>query len=274
MLCTDLDRTLLPNGAHAESANARQRFQQLVSRAEVTLVYVSGRDRKLVQRAIDKYAIPCPDYVISDVGSRIYRAFDGQWDYLSSWERWIQQDWGDMTDAHIREYLSGIEQIRLQERERQNQHKVSYYLDPDTEHTAVIREIEERLDLLGIQSNIIWSRDDIEKVGLMDILPAGASKQHAMEYLMQQLDFSLEQTVFAGDSGNDMSVLASPIRSILVANAGADVKAMALEQAIINNRPDSLYIASGDFMGMNGNYSAGILEGVVHYLPETQGWLK
>jgi hypothetical protein len=27
-------------------------------------------------------------------------------------------------------------------------------------------------------------------------------------------------------------------------------------------------------MGMNGNYSAGILEGIAHFLPQTRAWLE
>lgn len=273
MLCTDLDRTLLPNGAHAESANARQRFRQFVSRDEITLVYVSGRDKGLVKEAIENYAIPCPDYVISDVGSMIYKVSDRMWDCLRSWEQLIQQDWGDTTHIEIQQYLSGIREIRLQEKHKQNRHKVSFYVNLGAEHAGVIQKIEKKLNPLGIQSNIIWSIDDIEDVGLVDILPSSASKKHAMEYLMQQLDFTLDETVFAGDSGNDMSVITSPVRSILVANATRDVKTTAEERVLKNNRSDNLYIARGDFMDMNGNYSAGILEGVVHYFPETQRWL-
>jgi len=35
----------------------------------------------------------------------------------------------------------------------------------------------------------------------------------------------------------------------------------------------SLYLAHGGLLGMNGNYSAGILEGVVHFIPATRDWL-
>ena len=31
---------------------------------------------------------------------------------------------------------------------------------------------------------------------------------------------------------------------------------------------EALYLAKGGFLGMNGNYSAGILEGVAHYHPK------
>ncbi len=58
------------------------------------------------------------------------------------------------------------------------------------------------------------------------------------------------------------------LRSAIVANASDDVKAGAIEETEINNREDTLYIASGDCCGMNGNYSAGIVEGILHYMPQ------
>lgn len=45
LICTDLDRTLIPNGPQPESPKARALFRRLVSREEVTLAYVSGRHR-------------------------------------------------------------------------------------------------------------------------------------------------------------------------------------------------------------------------------------
>ena len=34
-----------------------------------------------------------------------------------------------------------------------------------------------------------------------------------------------------------------------------------------------LYLAGGGLLGMNGNYSAGVLEGIVHFMPQTAAWL-
>jgi len=36
---------------------------------------------------------------------------------------------------------------------------------------------------------------------------------------------------------------------------------------------DALYLAHGNLLGMNGNYSAGILEGCVHYMPAILAWI-
>ena len=98
---------------------------------------------------------------------------------------------------------------------------------------------------------------------------ASANKRHAIEFLMEQLGFDLSNTVFAGDSGNDLAVLASPIQSVLVANASVEVQHEAKQLALNMGQADALYFADGDFLGMNGNYSAGILEGVAHFMPET-----
>ena len=111
------------------------------------------------------------------------------------------------------------------------------------------------------------------RIGLLDILPASANKKHAIEFIMKEFDFSLTETIFAGDSGNDISVMASPIQSIVVANATDSVKSLALKQAKLNGQDNSLYIAHGDYAGMNGNYGAGILEGIVHYMPDASQWI-
>ena len=44
LLCTDLDRTLIPNGPQPESAQAREHFARFAAHPQVTLAYVSGRD--------------------------------------------------------------------------------------------------------------------------------------------------------------------------------------------------------------------------------------
>lgn len=80
--------------------------------------------------------------------------------------------------------------------------------------------------------------------------------------------------VFAGDSGNDLDVLTSGMQSILVGNAAADVRRTATHRLTEIGRIDRLYLATGDFHGMNGNYAAGVLEGVAHFFPETASWFQ
>ncbi|HEB56795.1 MAG TPA: HAD-IIB family hydrolase [Gammaproteobacteria bacterium] len=267
LLCTDLDRTLLPNGEQAESPGARDRFATLASLPGITLVYVTGRHIELVQNAIDKYSLPQPVYAISDVGSKIYRVEQEQWSSLSDWEKEIDCDWGNANHAMLRRLLHDLADLRLQESSKQNTHKLSFYVSLNIDHEALLNEIEERLAMHGVRVSLIWSIDEAAAIGLLDILPQRASKLHAIEFLARQLDFEIDDILFAGDSGNDLAVLSSAIPSVLVANASAEVKQIAQEQASVTRHAEALYIAHGGFLNMNGNYSAGILEGIAHFHP-------
>jgi hypothetical protein len=60
---------------------------------------------------------------------------------------------------------------------------------------------------------------------------------------------------------------------VLVANAQPVVREFALQRAQALGCEEQLYIARGRFMGMNGNYSAGMLEGIAFYYPQTLEWM-
>ena len=269
LLCTDLDRTLLPNGPQVESSGARDNFKQLVMQPGVTLVYVTGRDRRLVEDAIDEYQLPQPDYVIADVGSTIYQLHQGSWRYWDQWQQEISPDWNGKShdDMHVL-FGSLLFPLNLQEDSKQNTYKLSYYVALDADHEALMSEMHSILVKQEIRASLIWSIDELAGTGLLDVLPANANKRHAIEFLMEQRGFDFTNTVFAGDSGNDLAVFTSPIQSVVVANASADVRDEAKQLALNMGQINALYFAQGGYLGMNGNYSAGILEGVAHYMPE------
>ena len=235
----------------------------------VTLVYVTGRDRTLVEDAIDEYRLPQPDYVIADVGSTIYEIQQHDWRHLDKWQQEISPDWAGRSHDDMHSLFSSSLLLKLQEDTKQNTYKLSYYVPLEADHETLMSEMHATLVNMKIRASLIWSIDELAGTGLLDVLPASANKRHAIEFLMKQLGFDLSNTVFAGDSGNDLAVLTSPIRSVLVANASADVRDEAKQMALNLGEMDALYFAHGGFLGMNGNYSAGILEGVAHYMPET-----
>ena len=269
LLCTDLDRTLIPNGPQPESPSAHELFKSLSAREEITLTYVTGRHRALIEQAIAEFRLPLPDYAIADVGTTIYRITPDGWQNWDAWSEQIAPDWQGMTHGEICNLLCGFEMLRLQEKEKQNRYKLSYYAPMEIDAQTLTEAMGVVLKKSGIKANLIWSIDEKEKVGLLDVLPASANKLFALHFLMQQKGFRLEDTLFAGDSGNDLDVLLSDIPSVLVANANEEIKA----QAARTNK-EELYIAKGGYLGMNGNYSAGILEGVAHYWPEMGNWLS
>jgi hypothetical protein len=87
---------------------------------------------------------------------------------------------------------------------------------------------------------------------------------------MKQEQFSEDNTVFAGDSGNDLDVLTSGLKAILVKNAMDEVRKEAIETLSARHMVHRLYFPKGNYCGMNGNYAAGVLEGLVHFFPETK----
>jgi sucrose-6-phosphatase len=274
LICTDLDRTLLPNGIQPESPGARAAFSRLVSCPEVTLAYVSGRHRELIEDAIRDYQLPLPDWVIGDVGTTIYQVRAGEWRYWQEWELDIGADWRGLTADDLRPLFTDLQALHLQEDSKQNRYKLSYYLPLQTDSSELQREMSRRLNLASIAASLIYSVDEASSTGLLDVLPALATKHHAVEFLMQHQGFDYSNTVFAGDSGNDLPVLVSPIHSVLVANAGSEVVEQAKTQALQQGTLAALYLAQGGFLGMNGNYSAGIVEGVAHYHPDTRFWME
>jgi len=266
LLCTDLDRTLMPNGPQPESPRAREYFRRLCESPRLTLAYVSGRHRSLVQKAIANYRLPRPDYVVGDVGTTLYRVGDdAAWQPQEEWERQISGDWAGRGQQDLAKLFSDIKTLRLQEQSKQNHYKLSYYVPLQADRHSLNRLMLERLLAAGINASLVWSVDEPAGVGLLDVLPAGATKLHAVEFLMQSLGFGLENTLFCGDSGNDMPVLVSPIPAVLVNNASPDVRTEAIRLARERGTQASLYLAQGGYLQMNGNYSAGILEGVAHF---------
>ncbi|MCL5974606.1 MAG: HAD-IIB family hydrolase [Gammaproteobacteria bacterium] len=266
LLCTDMDRTVIPNGMQAEHPDARRRFRQFCQSDNICLVYVTGRHRQLVEKAIRTYSLPLPDYIISDVGTKIFQFKDKRWQEVQSWCDEIDQDWNGNSHSDLKALLSDIKDLQLQELSKQNTHKLSFYLPLYLDKDAVINSVQQRLAAKQIQASVMWSIDELTNVGLLDVLPEHATKLHAIEFLQNRLGYDDKEVIFAGDSGNDMPVLASPIQSVVVNNASAEIKAMAQQLVTENGHPQSLYIAVNPGpLGMNGNYSAGVLQGVWHY---------
>jgi sucrose-6F-phosphate phosphohydrolase len=274
LICTDLDRTLIPNGPQSESPGARETFSAIAARPEVALAYVSGRHRALVQSAISSYVLPIPDYVVADVGTTIYELEDREtWHHLKSWDAQIAADWNNLSHIELKHLLADVPALRLQESRKQNRHKLSYYVPLHADRDALSALIRQRLENEGVRPSLVWSVDEPAGIGLLDVLPAGATKYHAVCALIERLNLSPEQTVFCGDSGNDIEVLVSHIPAVLVANAQPEVRVAATTLAAQGGHADRLYCAEGGFAGMNGNYAAGIIEGLVHYHPVIASWL-
>lgn len=274
LLCTDMDRTIIPNGRQREHHKARPQFTALCSMPQITLVYVTGRSLSLVQKAIFEYDLPEPEYIISDVGTKIYEGKEGSWREIRLWQGLIAKDWRGKTHNQLQKSLDGIVELRLQEEHKQNDFKLSFYMPMDADYKSVLARVENRLAELDVDVSLIYSFDEPEQRALLDILPRNATKLHGIEFLQKHLGYESKETIFAGDSGNDLPVLGSSIPSILVANAEADIKQKAMDLARENGTSKALYLAKKEASALGGNYTAGVLQGLVYFVPEIEEKVK
>lgn len=274
LLCTDMDRTVIPNGDQVEHVNAREQFKAFCALPEVTLAYVTGRHSMLVTDAIEEYDLPEPDFAITDVGTQIHRIVDGQWQLQQNWEHEIARAWDINNHQKLRRVLSHIKSLQLQEASKQNAFKLSYYLPLTEDKELLIARVEKNFNEIGVSASLIWSVDEPNNIGLLDILPPNATKLHAIEFLQQVLGYQHNEVIFAGDSGNDLPVLCSQIPSVLVSNASDEIKEIAEKQIELNGYQGALYVAKDGVLNMNGNYSAGVLQGIWHYAEHFRKYLE
>lgn len=217
------------------------------------------------------YDVPEPDYIVADVGASIYQREDGVWKRDERWFAQLSESWQGRQWRDVLPLLADIDGLILQEEEAQAAHKLSFDVPNLHDHERIMAEVQARLSAKSVRSHLIWSVDETVGMGLLDIMAQGATKLHAVEWLIACTQTPLERVLYAGDSGNDLPVLTSAIRSVLVANATHEVRMDAIAGCAAHAA--SLHLACGGVLDMNGNYSAGIIEGILHFFPEAHDWL-
>lgn len=265
LLACDMDRTVLPNGPAPLSPGASEAFGEFIRTHDIVLAYASGRDLRLVEQGIAEFAVPEPAVIVGDVGTTMYTRAGGAWQRVTAWQEKLAHDWGGKTGGDIDALVRDIGGLRPQEPGKQGTYKQSYYTDASADAKALIASVQTALEPAGIQANVVCSIDQVADVGLLDILPRSASKASALAYLQGMYALPHEQVVFAGDSGNDTEALVSGYFAILVGNALPALRDEVRELARENGIGERLYCATGGYQGYNGNYTAGILEGLDHF---------
>jgi sucrose-6-phosphatase len=262
ILATDLDRTLLPNGSWKADDEAIDLFNKLTEKHGVLVVYVTGRNLALTENAIREYGVRYPDFLCGDVGTTIRKYSDGEWSFDDGWTDHVRRESPRWDAAAIRAAVSGIEGMREQESEHLNQFKQSYYVEHD-KNGVVLKQVD-ALVKGRFDEVIIYSFDSQDGKGLLDFLPASATKQTALEYVAWESGAAKEDVVFCGDSGNDIFPLTAGFRGVLVRNAD-DQLVQNVKQAMDENPALKVYFAKGDFRGLQGYYTSGVIEGAYHY---------
>ncbi|ASJ71498.1 HAD-IIB family hydrolase [Granulosicoccus antarcticus] len=284
LLCTDLDRTLLPNGDESESPAARPVLWHLLQSHAVALAYVSGRDLARILKSVQQYELQKPDVIVADVGTSVYVRDGEGWLLQEAWQLQIADDWNGLDSEDMRELLASFNELEDQEADRQTRFKRSYYLPRELDTENLKLRLEELLAGQGIKASLVFSDDPQKNVQLLDVLPLHATKVDAIRHVQKLLEVDNEQTLFSGDSGNDVTALASEIPSVTVRNADLPTREAVRRLAALNATEASSYQAEGALSlaggrALNGNYAAGIVEGLVHFnsawseLLDSEAWV-
>ncbi len=264
MLATDLDRTLFPNGRQSYDGTMPG-FCRMVAQKQLPLVYATGRHLGQIREGIGRFGAPEPDFAVAEVGTRLYRRNRDAWEEDTAYRDFIHDQTTYWSTEAFKQDLASLP-LRLQPEEHQNPFKLSYFLDDLDRADAIRREAETRLHRVTPDARVIWSIDETEHIGLLDVLPRKANKLEGIEFLRRQMDLPLDAFIYCGDSGNDLLPLTHGYRAVLVANAIEEVRRDVSRQARENRVGHRLYLASGDrYPGLNGNYVSGILEGLIHF---------
>ena len=262
ILATDLDRTLLPNGSWKADDEAIDLFNELTEKHDVLIVYVTGRNLALTENAIKEFGVRYPNILCGDVGTSIRKYENGEWKFDKGWIEHVNKQSPGWDAMAIRDAVAEIDAMQEQESEHQNQFKQSYYVEHEKKD-QVLKKVGE-LVKGKFDEVIVYSFDSQDGKGLLDFLPASATKRTALEYVAEEYGATKEEVVFCGDSGNDIFPLTAGFRGVLVKNA--DDQLVENVKRAMNLDPElKVYFAKGNFKGLHGYYTSGVIEGAYHY---------
>ncbi|MCG9887054.1 MAG: HAD family hydrolase [Cyanobacteria bacterium] len=203
ILGTDLDGTFL--GGDRPQRQALYRWIA-AHRDRVVLVFVTGRDRALIEALYgdgDWPDLPAPDYAIGDVGTTVTDWRTGQ--PVAAVQDWIAHRWGSGSDR-VAVLLDGLPGLRRQP--GSFQYRRSYFCEDAATGDRAIA-LAQAAGYGAILS---------DGGQFLDILPPGVSKGPTFLRLLETLGHGPADAIVAGDTLNDWSLLTCGVPAIAVGN--------------------------------------------------------
>lgn len=233
LLMCDLDDTLLGD------QEGLDRLLEVIAdhRGHLAFGVATGRVLDSALAELEAWGVPTPDVLITSVGTEIHYR-QRQLIQDRTWRRTIDHRWS--RDAVVRA-LEGTPGLRPQADDDQGPYKVSYFTDRHDGFPGV-REVRRQLRRADVACKVVHSHGNF-----LDVLPARASKGHALRFLTHRWGFAVEHVLVAGDSGNDAEMLQTGSQAVVVANHSRDLRSLRGREGILF---------------ADAPHAAGILEGI------------
>ena len=234
LIVTDIDNTLTGDD------KAMQDFLELINNANETVGFgiATGRSYEDVIQLISDYDIPKPQVLITSTGTEIYYGKNFTMD--TSWRKHIDFRW---EPERIREIMSSIKGIFLQEDHEQTNYKVSYKIDFTV--APKLSKIRKLLRENKIRAKVVLSLNMF-----LDFIPTRAGSGISVRHIAYKWGFPLENILVAGDSGNDEGMLVGNTLGVVVGNYSIELEKL--------RKYPRVYFAKA-------HHAAGIIEGIEYY---------
>ncbi|MDD5460954.1 MAG: HAD-IIB family hydrolase [Methylococcales bacterium] len=232
---TSIDHTLLGD------AEGLEQFVQFIRKKRKKLLFgiATGQRLDSALTVLKKYRIPMPDILITSLGTEIYYAPQLIADI--AWTYHIDHLW---TPHALRRIIGELPGLRPQAKSEQSRFKISYHYDSNT--APPMEEVMTLLRQQELSANPIFSFGQF-----FDIVPARASKGHALRYIANQWNIPLERILVTGGSGCDEDMLRGNTLGVVVANRHCQ------ELSVLGDT-QQVYFAEQP-------HAWGILEAIEHY---------
>jgi len=231
LLVSDVDDTLLGN----DNALTRLVNELEMVSGRITIAYNSSRPCASQRKSIMEHAdLPKPDYLIGALGTEIQQTSSNK--TFTKYTSQLTKDWQRDQIVALMSDLG----LEPHDDQYQTPFKASYHVLGRSQYQLAL----DQLRSAGLKARTIFSGNEN-----LDIIPEGADKGKAVEFLRQMLGFDANRVIVAGDSVNDLDMFLYEFNGIVVANADAQ---------LISLSDPHIYHA-------HNNHADGVLEGLWHW---------
>lgn len=227
-LVSDIDNTL------TGCARGAAAFADWRRRSALPFIVATGRGMDAARLILNRWRLPLPDAFITDVGTRLMLSDGaGGWRACEEYARALDADWDRAAVQAVLDRLA----LDPQPPATAGPHKISFFGD-----AAAADRIRVALAGAGLAARVVFSHGR-----LIDVLAPGGGKAAAIAAYAARRGWTLADAVAAGDSGNDVDMLAACGHAIVVGNASDELAALPARPGAYRAR---------------AHHAAGVIEGL------------